>query len=89
MSQNVMIPLKFVDTMIELLGHWDISKHPPVIRYNYDDVLCALKMKKWKCELHDAYSKIIQAYDQQTRDEARIYYLRLKNRFVYEKHSHL
>jgi hypothetical protein len=73
-----MIPLKLLDMMIELLMHWDISKQPFDIRYAYDDILGELKLKKWKLELHDAYTKIMQADNLQARDEARSQYLRLK-----------
>ena len=75
MSQNVLIPLSLLDQVIELLDHWDISEYGPPLRYDYDNVLWALKVKKQKLGLRDAYAKIISASNEDDRDEARMQYL--------------
>ena len=77
MKQNVMIPLSLLDRIIELL---DVLEPPEYheIRYEYGDILWALKVKKQKIELRDAYAKIISADDTDLRDDARIEYLRQK-----------
>jgi hypothetical protein len=90
MRRNVMIPLDLLDMMIDLLVRLDISTHSFDIQYDYDGVLGELKLKKWRLELHDAYTKIMQADNQLARDEAKIQYLRLKYEFDsdYEYYDH-
>jgi len=83
MSQNVMIPLSLLDKVIELLDHWDISEYGPSLRYDYENVFWALKVKKQKLELRDAYAKIIRADNEDDRDDARMQYL-LQKRFLRE-----
>jgi hypothetical protein len=78
MSKNVLIPLSLLDKIIDLLEHWDVSKQDYFIRCDYYDVLGELVWKKQKIELRDAYVKIINADNQDSRDDARIEYLRKK-----------
>lgn len=75
MSNNVLLPLSLFMRVIDLLEYWDIpdSHH---LRYEYCAILWELKVKLQKLELRDAYSKIISAKDEDSRDFARIDYLR-------------
>jgi len=73
-----MIPLSLLDQMIEFLEELDLSEYHP-LSYEYGNILWALKVKKQKLDLHDAYFKIISAIDQDDRDDARISYLQKKS----------
>jgi len=79
MSKNVMIPLSLVERLIELLECWDVSEYSPATRYDYNDILWALKVKIQKLELRDAYARIILADDEDARHFARIDYLSQKH----------
>jgi hypothetical protein len=75
MSNNVLIPLPLFLRIIDILESWNIpDRH--VLRYEYCDILRALKLKLQRLELRDAYSKIISANDVDARHDARIEYLR-------------
>jgi len=75
MGKNVLIPIPLVKQIIELLGYWDISKYDQAIRDYYGDILLSLNVKLQKLELRDAYSKIIVADNEDSRNDARISYL--------------
>ena len=82
MGKNVLIPLSLFESIIDLL----VCLEPPEyheLRYEYGDILWALRIKKQKIELRDSYAKIIAAGDQSERDEARIDYLRRKSMLRY------
>jgi len=85
MSKNVTIPLSLLDQIIQLLDQWDLSEYGPAICRDYNDVFWALSRKKQKLALRDAYAKIIQTDDPDTRDEARIHYLQKKRCFLEEQ----
>jgi hypothetical protein len=80
MGKNVMIPLSLLDAVVELLEELNPPEYHE-LRYEYCKILWLLTVKKQKLELRDAYAKIISAYDEDARDEARIRYL-AKKRFV-------
>jgi hypothetical protein len=75
MGKNVMIPLSLLDRMIELLDCLALPEYHE-LRYDCCDILWALKVKKQKIELRDAYAKIILADDLEARHLARNEYLR-------------
>ena len=79
MGKNVMIPLNLLFRIVELLGYWDVSKYDVTIQLEHYDVTRALNTKKRRLELRDDYAKIIRAKDEDTRDEARIWYLQQKS----------
>ena len=79
MNKNVMIPLFLLDQTIELLKHWDIPEYRPELRYDYENVVWRLIVKKQKLKLRDAHAKIVQAENQQARDEAYFHYLQEKS----------
>lgn len=79
MNKNVRIPLFLLDQTIDLLKHWDIPEYCHELRYDYDNVVWALVVKKQKLKLRDAHVKILQADNQQARDEVTFYYLQEKN----------
>jgi hypothetical protein len=73
-----MIPLSLVNQIIDLLGYWNIMAYDPSIHEDYDNILQALRTKKLKLELRNAYSKMLHAPTQEARDAARIRYLHMK-----------
>jgi hypothetical protein len=83
MDKNVMIPLSLLNQIIDLLEELGISEYHP-LSCDYGNILWALSVKKHKLELRDAYAKILQAADQEERDEARISYLRKKRTFLFD-----
>ena len=78
MDKNVMIPLSLLDRIVELLDDWEPPEYH-ASRYDYCNILWALRVKQQKIELRGAYAKILLAADQAERDEARIEYLRQRN----------
>jgi len=82
MSQNVMIPLSLLDQIVELLEELDLPEYHP-LSYEYGNILWALKVKKQKLGLRDAYARIIAANNEDDKDEARMQYL-LQKRFLRE-----
>ena len=78
MGKNVMIPLSLLDRIIDFLIEFDLSEYHE-LRYEYCDILWALRVKKQRIELRDSYAKIISADDTDSRDDARIEYLRQRN----------
>ncbi len=81
-----MIPLSLLDRIAALLSRLDTSDFGYETRYEYDDILWALQVKKQKIELREAYSKIILADDPEARDAARVEYLR-QQRILYDYDS--
>ena len=73
-----MIPLFLLDRIIELLDDLNLSEYHE-LRYEYCNILWALRLKKQKIELRGAYEKILIASEQAEQDEARIEYLRQRN----------
>jgi hypothetical protein len=82
MSKNVMIPLSLLERVAGFLEVLDLLESHSLY-YDYCDVLCALKLKMRKLELHDTYSKIVSAKNDDDRHEARIEYLRQKRDLRY------
>lgn len=78
LGKNVMIPSFLLDRIIELLVELDLSEYHE-LRYEYCEILWALKLKKQRTALREAYAKIISADDHDVRDDARIDYLQLRN----------
>ena len=78
-GNNVMIPLSLLERIIELLGYWDTSRYDRAVCDDYDYILQELKVKIQKLELREAYTKIIQAKDEDARLSARIEYLWQRN----------
>jgi hypothetical protein len=79
-SQKVLIPLSLLNQIIDLLGYWNIMDYDLSIHNDYYHILRELQTKKFKLQLRDAYAKIVQAPDQDARDQARIRYLQQKHR---------
>jgi len=78
MDRNVSIPLPLLKSLITLLEYWDVSLFDPSVCDDYWDALWALKMKLLKLDIHDAYSMMVKAPNEDVRHLARIEYLRLK-----------
>ena len=79
LQQNVSIPLSLLKNLIALLEYWDVSLLDRAVRDEHGNALYALTMKLHKLDLREAYSKIVNAPNEDARHMARIEYLRLKN----------
>ena len=75
MGKNVMVSHALFMRVVDLLESWDIPERHE-LRFEYCDILSALKVKIQRLELHEAYSKIVSASDEDARIDARIEYLR-------------
>ncbi len=75
MNKNVMLPLSLMERIIVFMERLDVSDYGYQLRDEYYDLLWALRVKKEKLALRDAYSKIIRAENPDARHEARIQYL--------------
>lgn len=82
MDKNVTIPLPLLKNLITLLEYWDTSLLDRALREDYWDALWALKTKQLKLDLHDAYTLVVKAPNEDARHMARIEYLRLKNQLA-------
>lgn len=82
MDKNITIPLSLLKTLIDLLEYWDISLFDRSVRDDYWDALWALKVKRLKLDIHDAYSLMVKAPTEDARHLASMEYLRLKNQLV-------
>ena len=71
MGKNVLIPLSLLDRIIEMLDFLNISEYCPATRYDYQDILWALKLKKLRVELRESYAKVIKADDSDAWEAAR------------------
>ena len=80
MEKNVMIPLGFMETVIDLLGYWDLSAYDLCVQLWHHNVLEFLKLKKRGLELREDYAKMIRAKDEDDRHDARIRYLQERSR---------
>jgi hypothetical protein len=80
-AKNVEIPLTLLKSIVALLEYWDISLFDKSLRDDYWDALWFLKLKLLKLDLHDAYSRIVRAPNDDARHMARIEYLQLKSQF--------
>jgi len=80
MGKSVLVPTSLVKQIIDLLGHWDVSRHDRAVRDGYGDILNSLNVKLQKLELRDAYAKIVAADNQDGQHDARINYLLHKAR---------
>ena len=81
MAKNVEIPLTLLKGLVTLLEYWDVSLFDRSVRDDYWDALWFMKLKLLKLDLHDAYSKIVKAPNDDARHKARMDYLQLKNQF--------
>jgi hypothetical protein len=81
MAKNIEIPLTLLKRLITLLEYWDVSLFDRSVSDDYWDALWFMKLKLLKLDLHDAYSKIVKAPNDDARHKARMDYLQLKNQF--------
>ena len=82
MDKNVAIPLPLLKNLVDLLEYWDISLFDRSVQDDYWEALLSLKMKLLKLDIHNAYSLMVKAPNEDARHMARIEYLRLKNQLV-------
>jgi len=76
-SKNVLIPFPLLDQIIDFLEELRISEYHP-LSYDCANILWALRVKKQKLELRDAYAKIIAAESDDDMLQARMQYLSQK-----------
>ena len=76
--ENVKIPLPILIRTIELLENLDVGGYDASVQCDYDAVYFSLLKKRRDVELRETYAKIVYAKDEQTRHEARMYYLQRK-----------
>ena len=81
MAKNVEIPLALLKNLVTLLEYWDVSLFDRSVCEDYWDALWFLRLKLLKLDLHDAYSRIVKAPNEDARHKARMEYLQLKNQF--------
>jgi len=74
MSKNVLIPLSLLNCIIEFLIELDLSEYHE-LRYEYCEILWVLNLKKQRIGLRQSYAKILEAVDDDDRDDARMRYL--------------
>ena len=79
MGNNVLVPLTLLKQIYELLDYWDIAKYDRAVQDSYYAIRRELDTKMQKIELRSAYSKILQAKDEDSRHSARMDYLWQKN----------
>jgi len=77
MGKNVEILLALLKSLVTLLEYWDVSLLDRSVRDDYWDALWFLKLKLLKLDLHDAYSRIVKAPNDNARHKARMEYLQL------------
>ena len=78
-DKNITIPFALLKQIIYFLNHLDSASFDPAFRIEYTHILFLLNKKLRAIDLRDAYAKIVAAYDDDKRHDARIDYLRLKN----------
>jgi hypothetical protein len=71
-----MIPMILLDKTIELLDGWEFWEYDPDTRFDYCNVLWALKLKKYGPEPKPSFTKLVEdAMSDQAREEARQQFL--------------
>ena len=77
-SKNVKIPLALFERIINLLQCWDTDGYDEFIQDDLYDVICLLLKKRQSLELRQDFAKIVNAPDEDSRDQARMCYLQRK-----------
>jgi len=78
MNVNVKIPLLLLLETINILESFNVETYDCGFQSAYENVLYSLRIKKESLALREAYSKIINAADDDTRHLARMQYLQQK-----------
>ena len=77
-SKNIKVPLALFERIIELLHYWDLDGYEEFIQDDFHEVMLALQTKKQSLGLRKDYAKILNAPDEDSRDQARMRYLQRK-----------
>jgi len=75
MNANVKIPLSLLNQAIYILDNIEVFNYGDTFLAEYYDLLAALRRKKDSLALREAYAKIINAKDEDSRHWARMQYL--------------
>ena len=75
---NISMPLSLMKKIMYVLEQLDVSAYDPAIQIEHTSILFWLNKKQRALDLREKYSKMVAAYDEESRDAARIEYL--KNR---------
>ena len=79
-EKQVLMPLSLINDIVDLLETWDeISCCPENLRANYEKSLNLLSEKLVKIKIRDSYSNIVLANDDDSREKARIDYMKRKH----------
>jgi len=73
---NVKIPSVLLTKIIYVLEHIDIDVYAPGLKNDYNNVLFQLYDKRYALELRDAYIRIVNAKNDESRHFARMQYLK-------------
>ena len=77
-SKNVKIPLALFERIINLMLCWDIDGYEEFIQDDFFEVIQLLLKKRQTLELRYDFAKIVNAPDDDSRDNARMRYLQRK-----------
>ncbi len=70
-GKNVVIPLSLLECMIEFMDELDLSEYHE-LRWEYCEILWALRVKKHKLELRGSYASIISSDNHKHRSGERV-----------------
>ena len=79
-EKQVLLPLSLLNDIFDLLESWDeISSCPENLKAVYEKSLSLLSEKLVKIKIRDSYSNIVLANDDDSREKARIDYMKRKH----------
>jgi hypothetical protein len=79
-EKQALIPFWLLNDIVDLLDRWDdISSYPENVKTDYEEVMHYLIDKLARLKLHESYSQIFNANDDELRYNARIEYLKRKH----------
>ena len=80
-DKNVTLPLDLMKKIIYVLELIDMSSYDPAAQGDYIHILFCLNKKLRTLDLRSAYTKMVTAYDEETRKKAKMQYLKKKYEF--------
>jgi hypothetical protein len=79
-EKQVLIPFSLLNDIVDLLDRWDdIASYPENLKTDYKEVMHCLIDKLARLKLHDSYSQLFYANDDESRYNARMEYLKRKH----------
>ena len=77
-EKQVLIPLSLLHDIIDFLDQYDIPLFPENARVEHAEIMSCLISKLAKLNIRESYSQIVFAQDDDSRDMARMEYLKRK-----------